>query len=373
MITVSGNTYNYRETLRDMGGTFDETRKIWVFPDSLPPHRIEYLKKMVGVIVTTSAESLMDRVDRTVTTRFMHSGKPNIYGDDQSYLNTVFEQNPRCYFGFSNLEALTRYIEAIPESVQQSRRRSAAWETDMPDWRGTRSMSEAIDTARNGWKSGVEQASEILELLESEHAQRRQRLHSVAGGRVNVGRLLSGEPKHMQRRAKQPGKRIITLYVDCGMLADVRGETAILRSACVAAIVDLLEQKQFSCEIVTAINTHDHDSRSASQLIVTVKHAGEKLNLNDLVFMLGHPSLQRRFHFALKGSADELHDIWSTMGATEDIIPDARKLKPNEFFIPHATGRLQRSIRGDTLLERAQLMLHAILPAGLPLTLEYDE
>lgn len=373
MITVSGNTYNYRTILGHMGGTFDEKRKVWQFPDGLPQSDIDYLKKMVGVMVTTSAESLMDRVDRTITTRLMQSGKPNVYGDDQSYLNTVFDENPRCYFGFSNLEAMITYIEKIPLSVKQTRKRASGWETDMPNWRGTRTMSEAIDTARNGWKSGVEQASEILELLQSDNATRRQRLHSVAGGRVNVGRLLSGEPKHMQRRAKQPGKRIITLYVDCGMLSDVRGETAILRSACVAAIVDLLEQRQFSCEIVTAINTHDHSDRSASQLCVTVKHAGEKLNLNDLVFMLGHPSLQRRFHFALKGSADELHDIWSTMGATEDIIPDARKLKPNEFFIPHATGRLQKRIVGETLREKAQCMLSQILPKGLPLTLEMEK
>ncbi|MDT9703008.1 hypothetical protein, partial [Streptomyces sp. P17] len=69
-----------------------------------------------------------------------------------------------------------------------------------------------------------------------------------------------------------------------------------------------------------------------AQTAVTLKHAGEKLNLDDLVFALGHPSFLRRFNFACVSQAVECREIWSSQGMPRSAF-GKDDLKRNEFYI----------------------------------------
>ncbi len=361
---VTGQTFNYRLQLQSMGGRFRQHDKAWEFSDALSERDLSFIKRMVGVMVSRTGDTVQpgERYSRPAY------GKTVTHGDDLTYLNAFAEKNPLAHFGFSSMSAMMRYIENLP---QYTGPRASGWSMVEPEWYGTPTMSAALKLARNGWKDGVEQSKEILELLHSDNAMQKKSSYGMAGGRVNVGKMLSGNPLHMKRKTQQPAKRVITLFVNVAMIANITAETAILKAACVAAMVDLLEMKQFSCDIIAVMITENgRTDTPASQTTVRIKSAGEALNIEDLVFALGHPSMQRRFHFALKGSCESLRSIWQGMGTTAVAFNRTHTPGKNEFYIPRMSTDMQTLLRGGTLLERANSMLSMIKPVGLPLELK---
>lgn len=177
-ITVSGNTYNYRDILRNMGGTFTD-EKVWKFTDTLGPAERTYLKKLIGCVVTDDAkaepaEDFMARVAQKTERR----GRTAIYGDDTTYFNHFAERDPLAFFGFSSVSALLDYIDAIPSAVKNDKRRNDAWITDAErrQFTKTNSMEHAFQLAKDGWKEGADKAAQIAEIISAEHA-------TVSGGR----------------------------------------------------------------------------------------------------------------------------------------------------------------------------------------------
>lgn len=365
-ITVSGQTYNYREALKGMGGKFDGSTKTWSFPDSLSPRDLNYIKQMVGVYVSKSAqpETPEQTFDRLASRTVERSGPIKIYGDDQTYLNYFAEKNPITFFGFSNLNAFVTYVENARPNPNH-----AAWAPEQNSFHGSYNMAQAIRYARDGWKEGIEKAKEILEYLNTDHAQMRKRSYGVAGGRVNVGRMISGNPLNMVYRPKQPGTKRITIFVETAINSVIAAKNAAIRAACIAAIVDILEIQGYSLTIVaTNIAVASMFRRTPiQQLAVTIKEAGEKLNLNDLIFALGHPSFERRFNFACVSSSPDLREWHESCGAASSAFNDLYPCTKGEYYIPQFTKGIQSQIRGETLRERALSLLPHIIPEGLPI------
>lgn len=372
-VRVVGKTWDYRERLKEMGGHWDASAKNWLF-FKLSRSEINELKTMPGCMVVTEqprhedtkqgAIDLIKRVleyERKNETGVDGKNETVIYGDDPTYFNRFKDKNPVSFFGFSSLFKMVEFIEAIPENKRIGER-NAGWR-DGGKWHGTRDMSEALRIARDGWKEGAEKAAKILDLIGLEHATQRRRAYSVAGGNVSVGRLLAGNPAHMTRRPKQPGRKNITLFVENVASAFVKAEMLVIRASVIAAIADLLEMQGYSCTIIATSN-QSHYSAPASQMAVTVKHAGEKLNLEDAIFALGHPSFLRRFAFACVSQADELRHIWASQGSPKPAH-DAESLGRNEFYV----SVMNENFDGN-FLDIAREMLPLLKPEGLPLELE---
>src|SRR5690606_30840585 len=104
--------------------------------------------------------------------------------------------------------------------------------------------------------------------------------------------------------------------------------------------------------------------KPSEHLTVKLKQAGEKTNIADIAFAIGHPSYFRRFGFAAIGYAEECREAWPDMGRSTSAfnkrhMPSGR----NEFYIPHPTT----NYKGATLEEKARNMLPDFLPIGLPI------
>jgi hypothetical protein len=226
-----------------------------------------------------------------------------------------------------------------------------------------------------GWSEGVELAEQILEQLTGRNAIERRRKYSVAGGMLNVGRLLAGNPLHMVSRPKQPGKKIITFFVEASMSSSVKARYAIIRAAITAAIVDILEMNGFSCEIVMiATSNYSTRGKPACQIATTLKKAGELFSLNDFVFALGHPSYFRRFSFAVKGSDQRLKQIWHSMGFLGDAFNEDHPTASNEFYIGKIDHYLRNLINDEgTLIEQAIQIWDLITSDDLPITIKHGE
>lgn len=372
-IIVSGQTFNYREALKNLGGEWDASAKNWRFPDTLSVRDKGYIQQMVGVTISDprpreTAEEFIDRIIEDRPAIATRDGKTNQRGDDMTYLNYFAEKNPISFFGFSNLDKMTDYIEAISPAIATDSTRNDGW-TGSSSFTGTGSMKEALSIARNGWSEGVEKAKEIAETIDSDYALQRKRVYNITGNRANIGRMLMGDPKHMASREPLPGKRIITLFVETAINAGIKQEAAIIRAATIAAMIDIIEISGFSCELIATNIAISGVVRPTpiEQLAVKLKNAGEKLNINDAIFALGHPSFERRFNFAVVGSDDRLRMIHQTMGRSSSAFTDDYPPGKNEFYIPQFSAAIQERISGDTLREKALSLLPLIIPKGLPI------
>lgn len=370
---VTGKTFDHRETLKALNGRWNPIRQCWQF-DYASRATIERLRKLVGCSVVEE-DNRTDDNDLDAAVNFIldarqrdqppkHGERESVlFGDDHRYHNYFKDKNPTVFFGFSSLSAMVRYIKRIPHE-HTTGERDAGYEigSDATEWTGTRNMNEALSLTENGWKEGTDNAAEILELLNIEHATKRRRQLAITGGHVSVGRLLSGNPVHMVKRPKLPGKRVVTLFVAGGNSAFVGSDQMITRAAIIAAIADILEREGYSCEIVNIWAAKDMIGKPAVQIATTLKHAGEKLNLNDLTFAFGHPSMLRRLAFACVCSSDELHSIWLSQGMPGEAFNSHYMPARNEFYIPHLT----RNYKGE-LREQALAMLPDIKPLNLPI------
>lgn len=372
MITVTGRTYEHRDTLKSMGGVFNMTTKIWSF-SRLNASELARVRGMVGVMVQVVDDPApqLDDDDLNAIIAGLFGAKPErrpgigssaIYGDDATYHNHFADQNPSAFFGFSSLGKFTDYIEHIRPSQSRDPARSG-WDDDDGDWIGTARMSDAIDLARNGWPEGVERAQDAMEALSVDNPRVRQRRAAVAGGTVNVGRMLSGDPAHMIRRPKSPGRKVVTFFVEAGCNGHIRSHSIINRAALIGAMVDLMENAGYSCAIV-ATDTSTSMGRPIYQLAVKLKEAGERLNLSDLMFALGHPSFLRRFSFAAASSQPETRSIWLSQGSSSNSFDDDHRCGPSEFYVPV----LSANQSGDDPL----FLLPNVIPDGLPVKIERE-
>jgi len=384
MIRISGNTFSVKDELKDFGGKWNGDLKAWEFRDGT---NVERWRGKPGLVISnTPAQPKADKpdpVDDDFWDRLINSpkrktepvqhgtGEPSVYGNDITYQNAFMQKNPPVFAGFRSFPDLIEFVENIPASVSTDRAngRNTAWETNDGAWSGSASMRHAIDLARNGWRRGTALALEAGEVISGDHATQRQRRFAVAGGRVNVGRMLSGNPLHMVSRPRQEGHKVITLFVQVWMSAGITPENAIIRAAAVAAIADVLQSNGYSCEIVSVGTATFIGSNPGFQTATVIKSAGEPLNIENVAFALGHPSMLRRFMFAVAACDTKLRGFWSYMGQQINAF-DPDDLPPGSFYIPKLLLEDQNAVTGDTFKDRVRSLFPLIVPENLPIDLK---
>lgn len=382
LITVTGRTFDHRELLLRHGGRWNNADRNWQF-DHLSASQIATFRSTVGLVVVETASTAddignmpRDEFDRLLanligdkSTRPINNQRSNLYGDDPTYHNHFADQNPSAFFGFSSLAAFTDYVDGQPLHVTRDPGRTG-WDTDVLSqaFSGTASMSEAVKIARQGWGEGVDRALDMIDRLSLANPRVRRRKPSLAGGVVNVGRMLSGDPAHMVRRPKQPGTKVVTFFVEAGCSGVINASTMAHRAAAIGAMIDIMEQVGYSCTVVATDTSLGHDDRAKYQLTVTVKESGERLNLSDLMFALGHPSFLRRLSFATCCSVGETRSIWTGQGAPSNAFDEDHPCGPGEFYVPVLTSTQQRALTDDPLS-----MIPFVTPANLPIVIEGSE
>jgi len=368
MAFISGKTFGHKETLKRLGAIWDGNRKGWKLSDNSPA--LDTVRNLIGCVVTLDGKepnkmipAPRENVRPAAVVTTSEEIKTRFIGDDQTHLGTF---RPTTVFaGFSSLPAYVDFVKSVRVYGNGENGRGAAWGTSAHrhEFTGTDDFDHAVSIARNGWEEGVDTAKQALEFINGEQATARESRYGVAGGRVNVGKMLAGSPVHMKARVRMPAKKIVTLFTELGMSANINPKTIAIRAACVGAISDLLEQNGYSTEIVVTIS-----SRMDVSMInaVTLKQPGDPLNLNDLVFGLGHPSMLRRFYFATVASCDDLTTMNSgSYGSPMDAFSDEHEVPVNAFML----DRLNENTYG-TLEQRISQTFETIIPDNFPVTLK---
>ena len=353
MIIISGNTFHCKDYLKSLGARWNSLNKTWT---------LDYLHDVDRALLRQRGVKIDDRQAPSTAWGTRPKRKETvIIGDDPTYFNYFATKDPRYFFGFSSLRKFADYVDAI--------KFDRSWPFTNP-WlnkggAGTADLAHAIRLARYGWIDGLG----LVPKLRVPDAEAKRRYHSVAGGSVNVGRMLAGNPAHMRNRKTDSGKENITLFVECGAIKGVADHHIIMRALLVASMVDLLETCGYRCNIIAVQCGHMWATGGTDQIAVRVKDAYEPLNLLDLTFAMGHPAMGARLRNACVAQfSAELGLENDFAGLHDDPFDDNNKPGPNEFFIPTIDRFIQMQLTDDPLD-----MLRFIEPEGLPIKLRKDD
>ena len=366
MITVTGRTFPHKDKIRSLGGRWNGDHERWEF-DHLGTTALADLRSRVGLIVVEVAAPppithrallarwTLSRHDDDYETPVCNT--PILVGDDFEYYNHFVDQDPVSFHGFSSLHKFADHVANLPIPDNTGRTCDIGWTAD-PGYAGTKTLVDALTLARGGWIDGLG----MMERLIAPEPVSKRRKRSVAGGAINVGRMLAGQPDHMVKRTRLRDRRIITLFVETVMWQGITVNTAIVRVVLIAAMIDRLESEGYACNIIAVYCGLRRDAKASNQLTVRIKDAGERLSVADVSFAFGHPSFGRRLVYAAKGvlpQCDMTHDV---RGIISQAFDDDHRPRRNEFYIPQIRSNIADMWE----------MLDMIQPDDLPVKLRSD-
>lgn len=210
-------------------------------------------------------------------------------------------------------------------------------DADYAEWTGSESFGAAVDMLRNGWdehRDAVEFAVSTVAddpSIEEMMAKRFGWTHDYAGGMVDIGRFVVGEPEcmiaPMMVEARQPDA-VVRIVINGAASALIDGETIVQRGVLIAALVDTLMKLNRGVEVWWSWTTKGRDDDVLTQL-VKIKHVDEPLDVNDLLFVTASPSMLRRFGFAL--AELESRPVKNAIGVGGDGLYDAGYGRPSDI------------------------------------------
>jgi hypothetical protein len=192
------------------------------------------------------------------------------------------------------------YVQFAKDSHGRDNNYFSASDRSRPDWHGTKSFEDAEKMALGGWQEIRPEVDALVHNIETTImptlGQAFTSCFDVAGGSVDIGRFLDGEPECMVETKlidiAKPGK-VVTVLVQ-GFYSSASDTKEIkARGAMVVALIDAIERMQHSTEIYVE---YTYSKRICH--LVKVKGAEDMLDIDTLMFILAHPSAYRRISFA---------------------------------------------------------------------------
>lgn len=180
------------------------------------------------------------------------------------------------------------------------------------EWSGNVTLDESIQMATDGWEEPRDDVNSIAagiaaDAFRETESQRPKFQFDVAGGTIDMGRMLSGEPECMLDFRMQPGMgndRVVTLLVGICCSARVNPETLMKRGAAVVALIDILAATGRSVEVYLEATTQvteggDYRGKTRNMTCVSrVKAPEQPMDLDQLMFAIAHPGSFRKLVFA---------------------------------------------------------------------------
>jgi hypothetical protein len=210
------------------------------------------------------------------------------------------------------------------------------------DFFGSADMAEAVQLIRGGWSEHRAEAEKLIgqvmadPVIAEAQSKRFVQVPDYIGDECDVDRFIAGDPECMLRFDTEESVRpdaVVRIVVNSGAMGDVKGARILARGFVIAATIEVLQTLGRSTEVwltstVRAGAGGTFNGRRMHTTAVKVKDATESMDLDDLLFVAAHPSVHRRFTFALRECESEalrqgfgFHDRGG-YGRTDNHYPD---------------------------------------------------
>lgn len=250
------------------------------------------------------------------------------------------------YMDFNDLSEVIEFLERDRGEGGNSSRTNHATDS----WDLGLGYEGAIACFVGGWAEGASKAYELADTVRPKPRGNRIKMRrAVSGMSPHIGAHLSGQPNSMLRPVKSRvaiAKPFVHLYLPIGFLAMIEADTAFNRGCAMVAIVDALELA--GCRVkVTLVRSSEIGVNMNHKVVMRfmVKDYGDRLDMDQLIFMGAHPAMFRRIGFALQErSSDRM--VWGHTnrgyGSSCDLPEEAiDRSDPREIVV--ALPRLKRN------------------------------
>lgn len=215
------------------------------------------------------------------------------------------------YTHSSNWKSPESFARNIRGKKEREAWHEAGWRvgSDGDDWSGTKNMQDALDLAENGWKKGAEDVENMKRRIDAVHpVSPRLVRHSVAGVTPNIARAVAGNPENMRvpDLTKSRKKPTITIVSNMSANCGVSGHAITNRAAAVCALIDRIESKGYSVEVISTATSRggswDGEVGFNSAVSIRLNESHQPVDIVRMAFGLGHSSMFRRFVFTEWGT-----------------------------------------------------------------------
>jgi hypothetical protein len=251
---------------------------------------------------------------------------------DYTWLNEAFEngRGGTCEFAHT-FDSLTALAECGDNG---GRLRYSSSHTGTKSFTGTRDYGEAMSLVRNGWSEHRDEAKTMAQRVVANVQQTMRPMHvpvyDVSGSFVDIGAYLEGIPECMvdfqQEMAPTTG-RVVTILVSAFVSCAVSRDAIVKRGVAIAALIEALACHNVSVELWSEMAGGESFTVKGGKyvsILTKVKGASDALDLDHLMFAIGHPSMFRRLYF----------------GASETLLPSNLASRYLGFYYyPHVVTR----------------------------------
>ena len=243
---------------------------------------------------------------------------------------------------FDSWSCFVDYSASTPENLRDS-----GWGTGhkkFEKFSGTGDYETARVLAVNGWSDGEKLAREWANRLYTDVSRKTEKpvpIQDVEGEEFDIGAVLAGVPEPWTRWTTElvalngSVRPVVKIVLNGTASYAVGQQTIIRRGAAVLGLCELLELSGRSVEIVLIFSTHD--KKSTLYDYISVKRAGQPLDVPRVAFALAHPASLRRIWFSalehLEKPSDR--DAFHVTGDKGTTI-DAEKKERGDIYIGRA-------------------------------------
>jgi hypothetical protein len=251
---------------------------------------------------------------------------------------------------FNSLDELFTYCDAEPVIDAKCSSRK----TGDKSWNGTETYADAIALARTGWTEMRPNVDRILTDVDAKVRtmvlDRPSMRFDVTGAFIDMATCLSGDPECFVEIIEEPMPvhgRVARLLIQGSASWSVDAEMIQARGAAVCALADALARSGIYLEVWQEFTiTHKTKGKQKNTKDATgicLKRASDPLDIDLLMFPLGHPSMFRRLIF----------DVWE-----RSMTPAQRKRyavggDTDDYYGIPTSNVLGQSIGADIELKNA--------------------
>lgn len=204
---------------------------------------------------------------------------------------------------FDSLHEIVDYAKANPLSERKS---SDEQSDSRTEWAKSATLDEAVTMAHTGYREIRPNVEALMEVMEERLAERfGDRFvtqYAVAGGAVDIGKFVTGEPECMIEWVSEPAAsmgRVVKVAVAGTASASIDPEDMIRRGTAVVALLDTLHKLGVGVELWWDSTITGRDSRDHST-VVRLHDSSNPLDIDDLMWAVCHPSMLRRITFGVQ-------------------------------------------------------------------------
>ena len=178
--------------------------------------------------------------------------------------------------------------------------------------------------------------------------------HNVAGGSVNVARVMTGNPRNMRTatmvKTRRAGRHVC-LLVNCAASCGVSADEMARRGAALVALVDALHKAGISADVYAGFGIRSGDGKHHLSITTRISHASGSADRSNIVYALGNGDWLRRFGFGVMERLPEQQatrfGVAANYGYPCEMNAKARDaIRPDVLVDSHMVGRMQRDPAG---------------------------